>query len=294
MGGVTRFPRGEHEFCWWNGRLMPVEEARIDPGERGFLLGDGVFETLLMRGGEAVWWREHMARLWAGAAALGIAVPWEEAALAAGAREVSEANGLGGVAWAALRVSVSRGVGARGLLPVGAMTAAVLMRAAVLEGGAARPASIGGRVDAVVARSVRRDEWSITSRHKTLSRVGEVVAMREAEAAGAREALLLNGAGRLACGARGNLFVWREGALVTPAVAEGCLPGVTRAHVMAAASDLGVVCCEGEVGALCEADGVFLTNSLVGAVELSSVDGVSLRGCDGLRDLFDALHARMK
>lgn len=292
MGGVMRFPRGEQEFCWLNGRLMRVSEARIDPGERGFLLGDGVFETLLLRRGAAVWWGEHMARLWEGAAALGIAMPWEEAALAAAAREVVEANGLGEVARAALRVSVSRGVGARGLLPVGVGEASVLARAA----GAARPASMGERVDAVVARSARRNEWSVTSRHKTLSRVDEVLAMREAAAAGASEALLMNGAGRLACGARGNLFVWRGGELVTPAVREGCLPGVARAHVMAAASEVGVVCCEGEVEGLREGDGAFLTNSLVGAVGLSAVGEVTLLDCNRvrvLRGLFDALSARM-
>ena len=289
MGGVRSAAgntAGGFEFCWLNGDIVSCRQARIDPADRGFLLADGLFETLLLRRGAAVWWREHLARLRHGAEVLGIGVPWTDAQLAKALAELAAANHLHRISESALRITLSRGIGARGLAPPETSEATLLLRAAPL---AQRQSALRG----IVATSVRRNEAGISARLKTLNYTDAVIALREALAAGAEEALLPNTAGRLACATSANLFVWRGGELLTPPTTEGCLPGITRAHVLATARRLGMPCREAEIAALEAGDGVFLSNSLIGLLRLSQVDGIALGDCGELEALAQALRRRM-
>jgi branched-subunit amino acid aminotransferase/4-amino-4-deoxychorismate lyase len=123
--------------------------------------------------------------------------------------------------------------------------------------------------------SVRRNDGSPTARLKTLAYLDNVLARREAREAGADEALMLNTRGQVACAAAANLF-WIEGeTLVTPALACGVLAGPTRARVLAAAAALGVRMRETAEGpeALAKAEGLFLTNALIGVRPVDALDG---------------------
>ncbi|PVM91378.1 4-amino-4-deoxychorismate lyase, partial [Caulobacter radicis] len=149
--------------------------------------------------------------------------------------------------------------------------------ACVLLASCAAAPPAGAPARAVVA-SVRRNEGSPASRLKTLSYLDNVLARREARAAGADEALMLNNQGHLACASAGNLF-WLEGrVLFTPALDCGVLAGLARGRVMTAAAGLGLEACEVHVGleALASADAVFLTNSLTGVRPLVQLDGRDL------------------
>jgi branched-chain amino acid aminotransferase/4-amino-4-deoxychorismate lyase len=123
--------------------------------------------------------------------------------------------------------------------------------------------------------NVRRNEGSPASRLKTLAYLDNVLARREARAAGAEEALMLNTRGEIACAAAANLF-WIEGeSLVTPALDCGVLAGTARARVLDAARALGVAAREVAVDAqaLARAEGLFLTNALIGVRPVSDLDG---------------------
>ena len=278
---------GDYKFCWLNGRMLAAGEARIDPDDRGFLLADGVFETILLRHGKAIWWEEHIRRLRHGARALGISLPWESEALTAAVAELVDANHLQEVESAVLRMTLSRGVGARGLAPMDVGAPTLLLRASAMP---PRKQSLRG----VTARSVRRNVASLSSRLKTLSYVDGVLAQREATASGVEAALLLNDAGRLTCAANANLFVWRDGVLLTPPLEEGCLEGIARQHLLAAARDLGLSCQESALeNSLRQEDCALLTNSLQGAVRLSELDGVALRNSNELDELLNAFSKRM-
>ena len=98
---------------WLNGDLVGMEAARIDPRDRGFLLGDGVFETFAATDGYVYRLAEHLERLRDGAAVLGIPVPAHDIERAV--QTVLETNGLAR-GCAALRLTLSHGVGQRGLL----------------------------------------------------------------------------------------------------------------------------------------------------------------------------------
>ena len=277
----------EYAFCWLNGRMLATGEARIDPDDRGFLLADGVFETILLRHGKAIWWEEHVRRLHHGARALGISLPWKTEALASALAELVDANHLRDMESAVLRMTLSRGVGARGLAPMETGAPTLLLRATAMP---PRKQSLRG----MTARSVRRNAASLSSRLKTLSYVDGVLAQREAMASGMEAALLLNEAGRLTCAANANLFVWRDGVLLTPPLGEGCLEGIARYHLLATARDLGVPCQETALqDSLRQEDYALLTNSLQGAVRLSELDGVALQNSNELDALLNVFSKRM-
>lgn len=147
---------------------------------------------------------------------------------------------------------------------------------------------------AMIAESVRRSGSSVSSRLKTLSYVDGVLAQREAEAQGFNEALLRNDTGRLVCGARANLFVWRSTELWTPPIDEGCLPGIARGYLLDVAKNMGIVCREESFEDLQADDYVLLTNSLQGAVALAEIGGIALRPTDKCGDLTTLLSAFRK
>ena len=238
-----------------NGRLVERDQARIDPADRGLLLGDGLFETLRSRDGRVAGLPAHLERLRRGAEMLGIPLP--DLALDAAVTETLVANGVD-KGCAALRITLTRGAGPRGLVPP-MEPKPTLMIAAF----ASAPPS-DAPLKAVIA-ATRRNEQSPLAQLKTLNYLDNVLAKSEAEARGADDALLLNTAGRLACASAANLFLVRGRRLMTPPPGEGVLPGITRAEVIALASDLDLAVTETplEPDQLRSADEAFLTNSLM-------------------------------
>lgn len=275
-------------IVWHQGALRPIEAVRIDPNDRGFLLADGVFETMRARDGRILRLERHWARLSDGARLLDIPLPLDESGLAAAARELLLANGFAR-GEAALRLTLTRGPGPRGLAPPERPTPTLLLAAFPMPEPVA-PAR------AVLVKAVRRNELSPSSRIKSTAYLDSILALREAVAAGGDEAFLCNTAGRLACAAAANLFLVVEGRIWTPSVGEGALPGVTRAVLLERARAEGWLTVEAEVPRhlLARAEEIFTTNALRGIRPVASVDGRPLAGpCPGpvtsrLRELLEA------
>lgn len=239
---------------WLDGALVAEEAVRVPVSDHGFLLGDGVFETLRVYRGEPFALAEHLARLRHGLEALRIPAP--AADLEAAAREVLSANDLGD---ARMRITVTSGPGPPGLAR-GTGPPTVLIVAAPLTPWP--PTST-----AVVSRQ-RRDERSPLAGVKTTSLAESVIAAAEARAAGADEALLLNTAGHLCEATTANVFVVREGVAATPPSDSGCLPGITRAHVL----ELGAVEERLTPADLTRAEEAFLTSSTRELQPLVAID----------------------
>lgn len=206
---------------WLNGTLQEAEHTRIDPADRGFLLGDGLFETMVGEAGAVRELARHYARLCAGAALLRLKVPCSQNDLTQAIAQVLAENGL---SRAVLRLTLTRGVGPRGILPAEPSIPTVLITASVLP-AAAGPARL-------VTSSIRRDETSPLSRVKSLNYLPNILARLEAAEQGADDALLLNHAGRAAEASAASLFVLRHDGWVTPPVSEGALPGICRAMLL--------------------------------------------------------------
>ncbi|SMH62176.1 aminotransferase class IV [Azospirillum agricola] len=253
-------------ILWLNGALLEESAARVDPADRGFTLGDGLFETLRVSDDTPRHLGRHLARLRAGAALLDLPLPWSDAELAAAMERLLAATT--GPREGSLRLTVTRGVAARGVLPPAAPSPSLL----ITRGGLPPD----GPVRAVVATVTRRNEHSPLSRLKTLNYLDAILARQEAARRGADDALLLNTAGRLAEASAANLFLRRGDRLLTPPVAEGALPGIARALVLEDhAAGLPVEEHPLTLADLAGADEAFLTNSL-GLRPLVAVDGVAV------------------
>lgn len=235
---------------WFGGQVVAAEQVHVAVTDRGFTLGDGLFETIKVQNGVPLRLDAHWRRLEEGARLLRLTLPLDRDAAAAAIADVLAANSLTD---AALRLTVSRGPGQRGLLPPIPCSPTV-----VLTAGPQPPALGPARV--VVVESVRRNPFSPLARVKALSYLDNVLARLEAEERGADDALLLNTEGRLAETTIANLFVVAgDGAVLTPPVAEGALPGVRRAELITL---LGAVERPLSLDDLYSAREAFLTNAL--------------------------------
>jgi len=232
-----------------NGVLAEVDIARIDPTDRGFTLGDGIFETIAVRRNAVRHLRAHLARLRHGAGVVGIPLERSDQDIAAMIGATITANGLTD---AVVRVTLTRGPGTRGIAPPPAPTPTLVIVAGALppEAGAAR---------VIVAKSTRRNEHSPLSRIKHLNYLDNILARREATERGADDAVLLNTQGRVAETTIANIFVLVDGFMLTPPVDDGALPGILRGEAikLARAEERSV-----SIEMLARASEVFLTNAL--------------------------------
>jgi branched-chain amino acid aminotransferase/4-amino-4-deoxychorismate lyase len=245
--------------------------------DRGLLLGDGLFETVLAERGQLVLFEAHADRLTRGCALLGLPAPGPDALSAAALAALADA-GLTGER-AAVRLTWTCGDGGRGLDRPERPTPRLLAAAAL----APRPEGAAS----LSLATVRRHATSPVSRMKSLSYLDNVLARREARARGAEEALMLNTQGELACAAAANLFWLKDGALFTPALDCGVLDGIIRGEVIARAAALGVACAEvhAPLEALDGAEAIVLTNSLIGVRPVSAFAGTEFAPAGLVADL---------
>jgi branched-chain amino acid aminotransferase len=245
---------------WLNGRLVPAEKATVSVIDRGFLLGDALFETMRAYGGHVFRLAEHLDRLARGAKRIGLPLP---DGLADAVAKTLKGNGL---VDAAVRLTVTRGPGT-GLTPPEDPQPTVVI--------AARPPSKPpDAVRAAWARG-RVNEHSTTAGLKRPAYLDAVVEMAQARAAGYDDVLFLDTAAHLAEGAYSNVFVLARGTLRTPPPTCGILPGITRAAVLEIAAEQGRATAEESLDppVLDEAEEAFLTSSLREIVPLVSVGG---------------------
>lgn len=262
-----------------NGMLCEAGAETLLGRAPGLLVGDGVYETLVAHAGRPFALERHLDRLAEGAARLGLMEP-DRVEIRKAVGEVIAANGRNEEAVTRLRITLVRGV-------EGAVTLV-----------SAGPQKAWPEVSRAVTVPWRRNEHGALAGVKSLSYGENVLALNRAHALGADEAIFCNTAGHLCEGTATNLFLVHEGRLWTPALATGCLPGVTRALVLELAAAEGMLVDEAPLGeeVLGEAAEVFVTSSTRGVHPVAEVNGVALPGCPGpvtlrLRERYRALEA---
>jgi len=237
--------------------LVPEDDARVSIHNRGFLYGDGCFETIRIHRGAPFRLDAHFERLRSALEVLRIEPPWRSEDFRQGARKVVEAND---VVEGLARITVIAGE-----RPTTRGMATITSRA--LPEIPSQPALH-------VATTVRRISGPM-SQVKSISRGAEAVALREAEAEGAFDAVLLNEKGRVVETTARNVFLVSGGSLQTPPTYEGALPGITRSAVLEIATGAKIRAREMFVSLdrLRGADEVFVSGSGVGVLGIASVDG---------------------
>jgi branched-chain amino acid aminotransferase len=261
---------------WVDGRIVDASEPVLTAFDRGFQLGDGIFETLRARGGRTTELPEHVARLGRSAAGLGIALPDDlEATIARAIAEILESEVLGGPDGdASIRITVSRGAYlGRGLLPPDEHPAPTI----VVQAWPVPPTPTAHLDQGLhlVASSVRRDPESPLSALKTTSRADYVYARMEARRSGGDDALFLTIDGYLSEATSANVFLVRGDALATPSLACAILPGTTRDWILRWAGSVGLRPEEAwlTVRDLAEADEAFLSSSVAGILPVTRFGG---------------------
>lgn len=271
------------ERIWLDGRLVPADAPHLRVTDRGFQLGDGLFETLRARRGVLIEWPEHLARLHEGADAMAIPLP-TDATLAAGVRELLDAEHLSGPGDdrfapgdAAVRITISRGpLERRGTLPHGWDRTAPTV---VIQAWPYAPPAPGllERGIRAIASTVHRDPASPLAGIKATSRADYVYARLEAERAGVDEALFLTLDGRVCESTSANVFAIAGDELLTPTTGAAILVGTTRTWLLAdpVVGALGVRPMERDMRPddLVAAEEAFLSSSVAGIVPLVALDG---------------------
>ena len=271
-------------MLWFDGRLTPGP-VPFDLADRGLTLGDGVFDTALARHGRILFEAAHVARLSAATAALGFPVPPERIATAMRALAAAEEGPL-----AAIRTTITRGAGPRGLAPPAEPRPVLWASAAPL------PPALPFASLSLHPTDIRRNDTSPAARWKTLGYLDAVLAAAEARAAGFDEALFRNTHGRVACAGTGNLFAVFGTRLVTPPLSEGVLAGIVRAEVLGLAPSLEFTAEEQPLAfeEFLGADAVFLTNSLRGIAPVRAVGATRFAEHPAVTALGEALRAAMR
>lgn len=264
--------------CWLNGKLVDPAEARVSLFDHGLLYGDGVFEGIRFYQGRAFRLAAHLRRLRDSARAIHLSLPYAEPALS---RAVADVVAAYPQPEGYLRLGVTRGIGPLGLDTVGCVQPTTFILAGELRrlaapsstDAAGESAATGLRVILAAIRRIPAD--CLDPRVKSLNYLNNILAREEARRAGADEAIMLNREGRVAEGASDNLFIVRDGCLLTPPVSDGGLKGITRGVVFELAAALGIACTEASLTAadLYSADECFLTGTAIEMAAVSDIDG---------------------
>ena len=243
---------------WCNGRWLAVAEFAAAAGDRGLLHGLGLFETLLAVDGRAVFVERHAERLLAACGRLGWEFPMGLHELAGVMSELLAANGLM-AGHARIRLSVSGGGGSLNDITAGRDRVVWMSASRVNE---TTPTAL------VDLSPWRRNEHSPLAGLKCFSYAENLLALDEARRRGFTETIFLNTSGNLCEAATANLFWVKDGAVFTPPLRSGCLPGVTREVVLECAKQVGLSAGERDAGMeeLTVADEIFLTSSTRGVV----------------------------
>jgi branched-chain amino acid aminotransferase len=257
-----------------NGVITESEAATIPATDRALTHGLGLYETLKLVGGYPVFFEEHMARLDRGLTELDLARPGGRREMA---DQICRLSAASGVPDGACRVLVTAGP------PEGRPTLLIQNDVRVFP---ARPLHV------VSYRGVR-----VRAQLKAMTVMQSYLAQRAAKAAGADDAILVDGDGQIFEGSTSNMFLMRGGGLVTPPAEGAILPGVLRAKLEELAGDHGVPVVEAfvRVPDLRPDDGMLLTSSVRGIVAVADVDGRALQTdlplVERLRGLMSAAEA---
>ena len=238
-------------IAWIDKRWGDPDDLQLPLSDRGLQLADGLFETILILNRAAQLLPEHLARWVASAELLGMDPPPSQQDLSGLIDEAIVKSELG-QASGALRLNWSRGSGQGRGIGIANLNHHRFWLTLT-------PCSMHFLpIRTITSRLERRNRDSMSSRCKTFAYTAAIQAHREAERAGADDALLHNTQGELCCGTVANLLVHREGRWITPPLSSGCLPGVMRARALS----LGIAM-EADVGeTLQSSDQGLLINSL--------------------------------
>jgi branched-chain amino acid aminotransferase len=252
-----------------NGNMVDERDAVVSVLDHGFLYGDGIYETMRVYAGIVFKLEDHISRLCRSADLIGLNIPVTDLDIKNAVYETVQSNGL---KEAYVRITISRGPGPIGLDPGLCKDPTMVVIAREFRHYASDLYREGVRL--MVANTRRNLKEALDPRIKSLNFLNNVMAKREAIAAGAYEAIMLNHEGMLTECTVSNIFFVKDGTLCTPSVSSGILEGITRGHVISLAEKAGIPVLEDEfpLDALYKAGEVFITNTTMEVMPVNRVE----------------------
>ncbi|MCX5685877.1 MAG: aminotransferase class IV [Candidatus Omnitrophica bacterium] len=249
---------------WINGRLRDAGEAKVSVNDRGFLYGDGVFETMRSYAGTVFKIDRHLGRLFKSLKVLKIRPSYSKETIEKAVYRTLEANGLKN---AYIRLTITRG----GADP----TAVIIVRE--FEGN---PAAMYRSGITVKIANTRQNEYSPLTGIKSLNFLNHIIPKEKARIDGYDDAILLNTKGDIAEGSTSNVFTVKKNELITPSISCGILPGITRSVIIEIAGRMKIKVRERCISPkeLLSGDEVFLTNSLVEVLPVTKIGAKRIAG----------------
>ena len=268
-----------------NGNFLPAEQAVVPVTDRGFMYGDGLFETTRVINARPFRFAQHLERMVRGADYLKIPLPYSPREIQDFAGQLIEVNKMSdGV----LRVTMTRGSGERGYTPDATATPLLVITLHPLP-----PMPADGQPQwSMITSSYHIPASGAISAFKTTSKILHVFARIEAQERGADEALLLNTNGEVAETAGGNIFWVFQDKICTVPTGRGVLPGITRAVVLEVCQAIGLETNKRVIKPqhLRNAEGIFITQSVLGIVPVVAFDGEAVRPSPLVDQIASAYH----
>jgi branched-chain amino acid aminotransferase len=253
-----------------DGKYCSERDAKISVFDHGLLYGDGIFEGIRAYNGRVFKLKEHIDRLFASAKAILLDIPLSHAELMQAVVETCRRNKVRN---GYIRLVVTRGVGTLGLNPNRCKNPSVIIIAGKIQ--LYPPALYARGMEIVTVPTMRNLHSALNPAIKSLNYLNNVLAKIEANNAGCEEAVMLNGEGFVAECTGDNLFIIKEGHLLTPPLSAGALYGITRKVVMEMAAESGLRVGEPNLTRydLFNADECFLTGTGAELVPVVKIDG---------------------
>ena len=213
-------------FCFFHNQFIEEEKVTISMHDRGFTIGDGIFDTQMCIDGFIPDADLHFNRMKHDAEVMGLPFGTGQDDLHKIAAMLLARNAIKTGRWI-IRTQLTRGAALRGLQPPEHPDPTLVMRALPAPPPNQTP------VKAVIALSVRRNEFSPLSRIKSTNYADNMIALIEAQKLGADDAVLCNTKGQIVCATTSNIFIVEKGNWITPPLTDGVLAGITRMKLIA-------------------------------------------------------------
>jgi branched-chain amino acid aminotransferase len=255
-----------------DGKYYPKSEAKISVYDHGLLYGDGVFEGIRAYNGMVFHLKEHIDRLYRSAHPILLKIPLTKSQLTEAVLKTLKKNNLTN---AYIRLVVTRGVGDLGLDPRKCPKATVIIiTEPMLQLNS--PEALAKGITTTITWVKRNPVDAATHEMKSLNYLNSILGKIEANNTGADEAICLNKTGYVCEGVGENIFIVRDGEIITPPVSSGALNGITRAVIIRLAKKLGYEVTERNItpNELFTADEAFFTGT---AAEVAPIREVNKR-----------------
>lgn len=258
---------------WFDGKIVPVAEAKVSVFDHALLYGDGVFEGIRAYNGRIFEGHAHLRRLFSSLKGIDLAIEWTIEQLEKALEDVLAANGLAHPEKDAyFRMVTTRGVGKLGISPRRTWKPTTFIIASTI---AMYPPEVYTQGMSVIVSSFTRNHGNaMPPQIKSLNYLNNILGKIEAHEANVPEAIMLNHLGYVAEATGDNVFIVRDGQVQTPPVSAGLLDGITRRTIIRLARENGIEAVERDLCRmeLYSADECFLTGTGAQVVPVISID----------------------